>query len=441
MTAVLKARQKLGKYRIEKRLGEGGFAVVYKAHDTIEGIAVALKIPHNHIIANDGLKDIQREVRLTAGLDHPNILPVKDANFIGDRFVIVCPLGEKTLADRLQSRLSAKNAIHYADQMLAGLAYAHKNRIIHCDVKPDNLILFPDGQLRLADFGIAKISQRTCVIDASGTGTVGYLAPEQALGRPSFSSDVFSLGLVFYRMFAGELPQWPYEWPMPGVKRLRKALHADFVELIRRSMLVDERKRFKDAQQMQNAFLRIKPRALKGPSRRRAKKLDPPEKGWKTVRLKEFSKRFGKHLQLTWGCERCGGPVAEAMHNCPWCGTERRTYKGPTKFPDRCNRCGRGTKLDWAYCPWCYGKKIGPKAEREFTDVRYTSRCQNSDCTRRQLMPFMRYCPWCNRKVLRKWRIPETPDKCGRCGCGVVSGYWDYCPWCGRRLANDSRRG
>jgi eukaryotic-like serine/threonine-protein kinase len=434
---VLKARQKLGKYRIEKRLAEGGFAAVYRAHDTIEGIPVALKIPHNHVIANDGLKDIRREVRLTAGLDHPNILPVKDANFIDELFVIVCPLGEKTLADRLHHRLSAKIAVHYADQMLAGLAHAHKNRIIHCDVKPDNLILFPDGRLRLADFGIAKISQRTCVIDASGTGTIGYLAPEQALGRPSFSSDVFSIGLVLYRMFAGELPQWPYEWPMPGIKRLRRTLHADFVDLIKRALLVDERKRFKDAQQMRNAFLRIKPRALKSSPKKRSRSTVTPEKSWKTVRLKEFRKRFGKPLQLSWGCERCGGPVAESMHNCPWCGTERRTYKGPTKFPDRCNRCGRGTKLDWAFCPWCYGKKIGPKAEREYSDVRYTNRCQNDGCTRRQLMPFMRYCPWCNRKVRRKWRIPETPDKCGRCGCGVVSGYWDYCPWCGRRLATD----
>ena len=93
-----------------------------------------------------------------------------------------------------------------------------EKRVLHCDIKPENFILFADGTLKLTDFGIAKIARRT--IEASGSGTVGYIAPEQALGRPSFRSDVFSLGLIFYQMFTKKLPQWPFAWPPPEYQRL-----------------------------------------------------------------------------------------------------------------------------------------------------------------------------------------------------------------------------
>jgi eukaryotic-like serine/threonine-protein kinase len=97
----LRARQRLGKYRIERRIAQGGFALVYEALDTIEGVRVALKMPHQYNVTASMLDTFQREARLVAKLDHPNILPLKDASFIDGRFVITCRLGEKTLADRL----------------------------------------------------------------------------------------------------------------------------------------------------------------------------------------------------------------------------------------------------------------------------------------------------------------------------------------------------
>jgi serine/threonine protein kinase len=105
--------------------------------------------------------------------------------------------------------------------------------------------------LRLADFGIARFAQHT--VRASGSGTVGYLAPEQALGKPSLRSDVFALGLVLYRMFAGQLPEWPFEWPLPGARRLSATVSPEFVKLLRRALAVDHRKRFADAERMQRA--------------------------------------------------------------------------------------------------------------------------------------------------------------------------------------------
>ena len=266
---TLKARRMLGKYRIRRRIGAGGFATVYEAYDTIEGIPVALKVPNLDHLDKDSLSAIHREVRLTARLEHENILPLRNAMMIDGYFVIATPLGEQALTDRLRYRLGPRTALSYTEQLLDALAYAHEARIIHCDIKPDNVILFPEGQVRLADFGIAKVALRTRTIMGSGQGTVGYIAPEQAMGKPSFRSDVFSMGLLIYRMFSGELPAWPFDWPMPGAERLRRTVSRDFVAFLRRSIEVHERKRFRDGVQMRKAFEALAPRALRESSRGR----------------------------------------------------------------------------------------------------------------------------------------------------------------------------
>lgn len=91
-------------------------------------------------------------------------------------------------------------------------------------------------------------------------------------------------------------------------------------------------------------------------------------------------------------------------------------------------------KLDWAYCPWCYGPGYKQRTNREYSDARYAAKCANPRCRRKDLMPFMPYCPWCRSKVKRKWKIPDSADKCGRCGWGVLKEVWGWCPWCGKAL-------
>jgi len=427
----MRSRQQLGKYRISSRLGEGGFAEVYRAYDTIEGISVALKIPHRKLLTKEVLDSFRKEVRLTAKLDHPNILPIKNASFIDRRFVIVSPLGEGTLDQRLRRRLATETAMSFAEQMLEALAFAHSHRIIHCDIKPDNFILFSGNRIRLADFGIAKVVQGTGLLDAKGTGTLGYVAPEQALGKPSLRSDVFSLGLVLYRMFSGRLPEWPYEWPPPGLARIKERVHPDFITFVHRAVQIDERRRYKDAIQMLARFRRTRKRSPRAVRRRR--KNTTSRTDWKTVKLKEFKRRYGGTLAARSTCSRCHGPVSEAMHHCPWCGSQRRVFRGTTSFPSRCNRCGRGVKLDWRFCAWCYGAAIGPLSTREYSDKRYTARCSSQSC-KQELMPFMRYCPWCRTKVARKWKVAESKQKCSRCGWDVLGDYWSFCPWCGKKL-------
>ncbi len=252
----LRARQTVGKYRIEKRLGEGGFAFVYQAMDTIEGVRVALKIPFAEYITEEVLKDFRNEVRITARLDHPNILRLKDASIIDGRFVLTYPLGVRSLSDRLQKRLSVATALDFAEQMLDAVAYAHGKRIVHCDIKPENVILFDNRALRLGDFGIAKVAQKT--LRGRGTGTVGHMAPEQAMGRPSTRSDVFSLGLVIYRMLTSRWPEWPYRWPLDGHEVLRRKVHPDMISLLRKALDVHPTRRHRDADDMYNAFVRAR---------------------------------------------------------------------------------------------------------------------------------------------------------------------------------------
>ncbi|MDA0283649.1 MAG: serine/threonine-protein kinase [Planctomycetota bacterium] len=258
---MLKARQKLGKYRIERRLGSGGFANVYAAMDTVEGIRVALKVPHASVIDETVLQDFRHEVRLAAQLDHPNILALRFAGFYENEFIISFPMGDETLSDRLSRRMSLSTSLDLSRQMLEAVACAHRHKIIHCDIKPENFILFPENRLKLTDFGIARVAQKT--MKGGGEGTVGYMAPEQAMGKPSYRADVFSLGLVLCRIFSGQWSEYPFSWPTPGHGRLRLQLHSDMIDLIRRSMDLNPRKRFRDADQMLAAFLPAMRRTVK----------------------------------------------------------------------------------------------------------------------------------------------------------------------------------
>lgn len=317
---------------------------------------------------------------------------------------------------------------------MAAVACAHEHRIIHCDIKPENFLLFSEHRIRLTDFGIARVAQRT--LRGSGAGTVGYVAPEQAMGRPSFRSDVFSLGLVIYRMLSGHLPEWPYTWPPEGYDRVRDRLHPDLIDLLRKSLELESRKRFRDATRMLAAFQRIKSPLRTAERLRRTRKRKTTAKDWQHMRRQQFLRQYGKSLAISTRCNYCDGPLSECMQACPWCGESQKKFHGTTSFPQSCPRCLRGVKSDWQYCGWCYGAGLETSSARQYNDRRYTGRCKNSRCQRRQLMPFMRYCPWCHIRVQHEWQIPGNAQKCIRCGWGILGAFWSYCPWCTKRITD-----
>ena len=186
-SSELKIRQKLGKYRIERRLGAGGFAAVYQAMDTVQGIRVAIKVPHSQYTTDAVLTEFRKEIRTTAPLEHDNILPIKDASIIENRLVVVFPLGDETLQQRMMRRICLETAFEITEQILRATALAHSHHVIHCDIKPENVIVFAGNRIRLADFGIAKVSQKT--VQGGGTGTVHRFF-DRAEGRLPGSPDL-----------------------------------------------------------------------------------------------------------------------------------------------------------------------------------------------------------------------------------------------------------
>jgi len=253
---TLRARQRLGKYRIEKKLSAGDRATIYQAYDTIHATQVVLKIANPDLMDDpDFLNEFRLEARLSTRMEHPNVLPIQNADYIDDYFVITMPLGVESLADRMTRRMSTDLALSFSKQALAAVAHAHEQKIIHCDIKPENFIVFPGNRLRLSDFGFSKVAQKR--LKASGSGTVGYVAPEQAVGRPMFQSDVFSLGLLIYQLFSGHLADWPYDWPPKGIDKVRRKLRPKTRAWLRKAMEMRPQDRYRNAVAMEKAFYKI----------------------------------------------------------------------------------------------------------------------------------------------------------------------------------------
>ncbi len=421
---MLRARQKIGKYKILGRIASGPLANVYRAYDTIQKTRVALKIPKT---SNEtGADEFLHEVQVATKLRHPNILSVLNASYIDDYFVIAMELGDESLADRIVRRTSTVRAFDLAGQAISALAHAHEHKIIHCDIKPENFILFPGNQLKLADFGFAKISLRT--LKASGSGTIDYIAPEQAMGRPKFQSDVFSLGLVLYRLFSGKLPEWPFTWPMIGHERLKSRVRPEFAAMLRKAIQLDPTKRYRNAVQMQAEFERLQSHARRQ-KRPRAKNGNRRGSSWRQMQWRESQRTLRKPLDSRHQCRQCEGPVAASMQACPWCGFDNPARGSESTMPSSCPRCERGVKNVWDYCAWCYGPGFVEETARIYPDKRYTARCSNQRC-RGSLMAFMRYCPWCRTKVRKPWKIPGVKQSCKACRWGIAKDFWNFCAWC-----------
>ena len=183
-------------------------------------------------------------------------------------------------------------------------------------------------------------------------GTIDYIAPEQAMGRPKFQSDVFSMGLVLYRMFSGKLPEWPFEWPLVAADRLKARVRPELIRVLQKSIQLDPKKRYRDAVQMQADFARAQSHARK---QKRAKSRTGNRRGssWRQLQWREFQRQFKRHLHTHHHCRRCEGPVAESMQACPWGGFDNPARGAESRMPSSCPRCERGVKNEWNYCAWC----------------------------------------------------------------------------------------
>ena len=423
----LKRGSRLGKYRLEKRLGTGGTCEVWKAKDCVEGICVALKIPNVGIGGKRDNQTLLREVRLVAQLRHPHIMPVKNADIINGYTVLATELSAGTLDDHSKP-MAVRRIVSIIAQVLDGLAYAHRNRLVHCDVTPGNIFLFPNGRAALGDFGIGlQFKGRMKTVD--DYGTPGYVAPEQAYGRPTYRSDCFAVGLILYEYLSGILPHWPFRWPFRGHKRLCERTNAALVKFLRKSISVEPARRFANAEQMLTDLLEATPEEVR---KKIALKLpDRKKPDWRKMRRGAFVKRYNRVLAVVFRCVDCGEPIAESMLLCPWCGSDRNRFDIHSRFSHICPRCHKGVLPEWCFCPWCYGPGFESPSPVRSTGVRYHARCKYCGG---KLIRFMRYCPWCRRKVRRPWQVRPFPEICGRCRWSIDSTFWNYCPWCKQSL-------
>jgi Tol biopolymer transport system component len=202
----------LGKYEIKAEIGRGGMGSVYLGYDPLLDRQVAVKVLAPHLVwDHEFVERFVREARAAARLKHPNVVTVFDVGQEGGWYYFVMEhLAGETLAARLQSQgaLSAQEALSILRPLAAALDYAHHRGIVHRDVKPGNVILGPEGQVTLMDFGIARAAQEGRL---TGTGTVvgtpEYMSPEQARGMTvDARTDQYSLGVVAYQMLSGQVP-------------------------------------------------------------------------------------------------------------------------------------------------------------------------------------------------------------------------------------------
>jgi serine/threonine protein kinase len=198
------------RYRLDKIIGEGGFAHVFLATDLLLGRLVAIKVmEESQIKDKDLLARFHKEAQAIAALDHPNILQIYDFGVDkGNPYLVMPYISGGTLAEHMKQGPFTLDEIGvYLDQIGSALDYAHQRGIVHRDIKPGNLLMRPNGQLVLMDFGLVKLLQNAELPEQTAiVGTVAYMAPEQYYGLVSAASDIYMLGVLLYEMLAGKLP-------------------------------------------------------------------------------------------------------------------------------------------------------------------------------------------------------------------------------------------
>lgn len=201
-----------GRYEILEEVGNGGMAVVYKAKDFDTGTIVAVKILREEYLDNEEFcRRFRNESRAIALLNHPNIVKIFDVcNSPTLQYIVMEYIDGISLKDYIEQQgvIRVKEAVHFTTQILRALMQAHAKGIVHRDIKPQNIMLLSNGQIKVTDFGIARLStSRTSTITDKAIGSVHYIAPEQARGgNTDARADLYSVGVMLYEMLTGTLP-------------------------------------------------------------------------------------------------------------------------------------------------------------------------------------------------------------------------------------------
>jgi eukaryotic-like serine/threonine-protein kinase len=255
-----------GRYRLESKLGSGGMSTVYLANDEVLDRPVAVKLLHREISEEeDQLERFRREARSAARLSHPNLVGVIDAGEDDGRpYIVFEYIDGRTLKRQIQEQgpLPVDEAVAYGIEIGRGLTAAHARKLVHRDVKPQNVLIDPDGRAKVTDFGIARsLEQKGMTATGRVLGTTDYVSPEQAMGEDvDERSDVYSLGVVLYEMLTGEVPfqaetqvgvaMKHVNEPMPDVQAKRPEVSAVVASAVDRATTKDPRDRYNTVAEM-----------------------------------------------------------------------------------------------------------------------------------------------------------------------------------------------
>jgi eukaryotic-like serine/threonine-protein kinase len=264
-----------GRYRLDEVIGRGGMSTVYKAFDTVLERPVAIKLMHREIASDsDQLERFRREARAVAQLNHPHVVSVIDAGEepLGDEedasagtpYIVLEFVDGETLKSviRRDGPLEIPQALAYAIEVGRALGAAHEHQIVHRDVKPQNILIDPEGGAKITDFGIARsLTEEGLTMAGRVLGTTDYVSPEQALGQSvTPQSDLYSLGIVLYEMLTGDVPfhgETPVAVAMkhvreevPDVQARRPQISAATASVIDRALAKNLSQRYPDASAM-----------------------------------------------------------------------------------------------------------------------------------------------------------------------------------------------
>lgn len=333
--------QHLGKYKIMAPLGSGGFGTVYLAEDTWINKKVAIKVPHKQSVK---FAELLREPRLLASLNHPNIVNITTAEKQSNLFFIVMEyVAGKTLDHIIETegQLELHRALDYACQICNAIDHAHRQGVIHRDLRPANVMVSKNNLLKVTDFGTSRFLE----IAAHGTTVIGsppYMAPEQFKGMAVFASDVYSLGITLYQMLTGVLP---YQAPAPA--DLEKLFKGELVssprsrnhkipeavsDIVMQALAPEVADRYQSAGDMLDDLLALRPdpdkysthssdnvrinatKDTNGQSSTEDKKLPPED----AERMKK--RLLARETPLAGFCWHCHKPLHARSSCCPFCG-------------------------------------------------------------------------------------------------------------------------
>lgn len=318
--------QTLGKYKIIAPLGSGGFGTVYLAQDTWIDKKVAIKVPHRQGL---DFGELLREPRLLASVSHPNIVAITTAEKQDNIFFIVMEyVHGETLENVIAARgaLELNRALDFTCQICNAVDHAHRQGVIHRDLRPANVLVTEHDMLKVADFGTSRFLE----IAAHGTTVIGsppYMAPEQFHGKAVFASDLYSLGVTMYQMLTGVLP---YDAPAPGdlsklmsgelvspPRRRNPAIPKAISDIVMKAMAPDPTDRYQRATDLMEDVL----------AARHATRTPPPAvpRGVAAGRGRDDAQSIQSRLRAREApaarfCWHCRKPLHARTDRCPFCG-------------------------------------------------------------------------------------------------------------------------